>query len=300
MLQFNNNEKTSTVILSVLFIILYGSGFVAVKLGFPFASPLALLLYRSLISAVMFLVLAWIMKAQWPENWRQVGHIAVSGFFLIALFCIGTWISIDMGVPPATSALIIALQPLMVSLASHFLFKNAITAKQWLGLMIGLIGVILVVGEQASFNKAYLIGILMSFLGLFSLTIGSLYQKRYCAKMNIFSGGVIQAITTGIVCLILSLWFGPLTIHWTGQLIFSLFWMCIIVSLGAISLLYILLKRGESHKVASLFYLIPATTALISYFVFHTTLDEIQMTGMIVATLGVGLVNFKFQRKRLL
>lgn len=293
----NNNEKTSTAILSVLFIILYGSGFVAVKLGFPFASPLALLTYRTGFSVIMFLVLALIMKASWPENWRQVGHIAVSGVFMIAFFCIGTWTSIAMGVPPATSALIIALQPLMVSLVSYFLFKNAITLKQWIGLLVGLVGVILVVGEQASFDTTYLIGILLSFFGLISLTVGSLYQKRFCAHMNIFSGGVIQAVASGIVCLILARWFGPLTIHWTGQLIFSLFWMCVIVSLGAISLLYVLLKRGESHKVASLFYLIPATTAIISYVVFHTTLDSIQLTGMIVATLGVGLVNFKLRRK---
>lgn len=98
MFNTNNNEKTSTAILSILFIILYGSGFVAVKLGFPFASPLALLTYRTGISVIMFLILALVMKASWPENWRQIGHIAVSGVFMIAFFCIGTWTSIAMGV----------------------------------------------------------------------------------------------------------------------------------------------------------------------------------------------------------
>lgn len=293
-----NKENRTVFILSILFILLYGSGFVGAKLGFPFAKPLVFLVWRFGISTVLLLMLSFIMKAAWPDTWKQVGHIAVSGFFLVALFSIGTWESMNLGVPPAISALIIALQPMAVALASYFLFKKTVDKKQWIGLSLGLLGVVLVVGEQASFDKTYLVGVLMSFLGLLGLTVGNLYQKRFCTKMNVFTGGVIQSVASGIICLLLAICFEPFVVHWTGQFVFSMFWMCVVVSLGATSFLYILLRKGESHKVASLFYLIPAVTAIISYFVFHTTLDAIQLTGMIIATLGVGLVNFKWSIKR--
>lgn len=295
-MSINSKESRMVFILSALFILLYGSGFVGAKLGFPFAKPLVFLVWRFGISTVLLLLLSFIMKAAWPNTWKQVGHIAVSGFFLVALFSIGTWESMDLGVPPAISALIIALQPMMVALISYFFFKNSIDKSQWAGLILGLLGVVLVVGEQASFDKTYLVGILMSFIGLLGLTVGNLYQKKFCTTMNIFTGGVIQSVSSGILCLLLALCFEPFVVHWTGQFVFAMFWMCVVVSLGAISFLYILLRKGESHKVASLFYLIPAVTALISYFVFHTTLDVIQLIGMAIAMLGVCLVNFKFSK----
>ncbi len=200
-----------------------------------------------------------------------------------------------MGVPPATSALIIALQPLTVSFVAYFIFKKEINVNQWIGLFLGLLGVMLVVGEHASFNTKYLIGVLMSFLGLLGLTVGNLYQKTFCSSMNIFTGGAIQSMVAGLVCLVLTFFFEPFVVQWNGQFIFSLFWMSVVVSIGAISFLYILIRRGESHKVASLFYLIPAITAIIAYFVFHSTLNTMQIIGMFITMLGVALVNIKFK-----
>ena len=291
-----SNNKWLVLSISIGFIILYGSGFVGAKLGFPYAKPLVFLVWRFAISSALLLALAWVFKSKWPSNFKQLIHTSIAGLFLVGLFSIGTWESMDMGVPPAISALIIALQPLVVAIASYFIFKKAIDKKQWMGLLLGLLGVILVVGEQASFNKIYLAGVLMSFLGLFGLAFGNLYQKYFCTEMNIFSGGFIQSVVSGFMCLVLSAFLEPFAVQWTGQFIFSMFWMCVVVSLGAISFLYILIKKGESHKVASLFYLIPAVTALISYVVFHTTLEKVQLTGMAIATLGVGLVNFKFKK----
>jgi len=212
---------------------------------------------------------------------------------LVGVFSIGTWISIDMGVPPAISALIIALQPLLVALFSRFFLKSKINRSQWLGLFLGLIGVALVVGENSGISSHYLVGILMSFLGLLGLTIGNLYQKKFCGEMNIFTGGIIQSSTSGIVCLIAAYFFESFHIQWTGQFIVALTWMSVIVSLAAISFLYILLKRGESHKVASLFYLVPVATAIIAYIVFGTSLHMMEILGMLIAVAGVALVNVK-------
>src|SRR3990167_3201563 len=292
----SENDRVLVLTLSILFIILYGSGFVGAKLGFPFARPLVFLVLRFLISTILLLLIAFFTKAAWPKSCKQVGHIAVSGVFLVCIFSIGTWISMDMGVPPAISALIIALQPLAFAVASHFILKRYVSKMQWIGFILGLIGVALVVGEKASFNSTYLVGVIMSFIGLLGLTVGNLYQKHFCSHMNIFTGGVIQSVVSGTICFILAYFFEPFKVQWTGQFIFALLWMCMIVSLGAISFLYILLRKGESHKVASIFYLVPAVTAIISYFVFKTTLDFYEIMGMLVVMIGVGMVNIKFKK----
>jgi len=202
----------------------------------------------------------------------------------------------DMGVPPAISALIIALQPLLVAIVANLLLKESVSLQQWLGFILGLIGVALVVGERVSFSHTYLVAVLMSVLGLIGLTAGNLYQKRFCAHMNIFTGGIIQSGVSAVVCFILGVLFEPLQIIWTGKFIFALFWMSVVVSIGALSLLYILLRRGKANKVASIFYLVPVVTAVVAYFVFGSTLDKVQLTGMFIAVIGVALVNVKLRK----
>lgn len=287
------NTHYSTLFISILFVILYGSGFVGAKLGLPFAKPLVFLTLRFLISAAILFVIAILIRVKWPSSWQSVFHTGISGFFLVGLFSIGTWVSIDMGLPPATSALIIALQPLSVAIGSRYFLKTKINISQWFGLLLGLFGVILVVGDKAHFSIHYLLAVLMSFLGLLGLTVGNLYQKRFCSEMNIVTGGIIQSGTSGIVCLIIAYFTEPFQIQWTGQFIIALTWMSLIVSLAAVSFLYVLLKRGESHTVASLFYLVPVATAVIAYLVFGSTLHDIEIAGMFITMTGVAIVNFK-------
>jgi drug/metabolite transporter (DMT)-like permease len=290
------NDSLQIATYSGLFILLYSGGFVGVKLGFPYAHPLIFLILRFVVSAVLLCVLSFITKAKWPSSWKQTMHIAVAGLFLMGLVSIGTWTSIDMGVPPAVSALILALQPLAVALISTVFQKKHISPLQWIGMLFGLIGVLLVVWDKASFDMHYLTGILFSFLGLIGLTVGNLYQKQFCANMNIFTGGVIQCVSSGIICFILALLFEPFRVIWSEQFIFALFFMSVVVSIGALSFLYILLRKGETHKVASLFYLIPAVTAVMSYFAFGTVLTPVELLGMFIAMIGVGLVNIKFKK----
>lgn len=289
---FAKSDK-GTTLYALMFIILYGSGYIGAKLGFPYANPLSFLDVRFLLSFFILLILSMFTRAKWPKTLKEVAHIAISGLFLIGIFSIGTWTSMDMGVPPATSALIIALQPLTIAIASHFLLHNPVDQKQWYGLVLGLIGVFLVVGEHASFNTHYLLGVMMSFLGLVGLTVGNIYQKTFCSNMNIITGGAIQSLASAIFCCILTVLFSHFQIKWTGEFIFALSWMSIVVSLGAISILYILLRRAELHKIASIYYLIPAVTAIIAYFVFGNVLNMLQITGMIIAMFGVALVNIR-------
>lgn len=283
--------------LSILFILLYGSGFIAAKIGLLYAPPFIFLAIRFTITVFLLLIIAYYLKSKWPTCWHDILHIAISGLLLLALFSVGTWQSMKMGLSPAISSLIISLQPLLVAIFAHFFLSEKIKLIQWIGLLLGIFGIILTVGEKVSFSHQYFVAVLLSVAGLVGLTSGSLYQKYFCSKMDVITGGIIQSLSAGIICLILGLLFEPLTIRLTKPFAFSLLWMSIIVSIGAISILYILLKHKQSSQAASMFYLVPLVTALFSYLFFSLALDIIQIIGMTISILGVSLVNFSFKRR---
>ena len=245
---------------------------------------------------MILLIVVLVFHIPWPTSWQQTLHIAIAGALLAGIFSIGTWISMAMGLPPAISALIIALQPLLVAIIANLLLKETINLLQWLGFIFGLLGIVLVVGEEVHLHHISSIAILMSFLGLLGLTLGSLYQKHFCTNMNVFSGGFIQAVSSATICIPFNLFFTPLHLHWNVQFIFALVWMGIIVSIGGLSILYLLLRHGKASKVASIFYLVPIVTAILAYFIFGTHLNLLQLFGILLTVTGVALVNVKLDK----
>ena len=166
-----------------------------------------------------------------------------------------------------------------------------VTSRQWLGFVLGLFGVTLVVLRKLSFEGSELSGLLFSVVALFGITAGTLYQKKYCVLMDLRSGTVIQYATASLAMLALALAFETMNINWSGEFIFALTWLTVILSVGAISVLYLLIRRGEAARVASLFYLVPPFTALIAYFLFGETLGPLALCGMALAVIGVSIVN---------
>lgn len=286
-----------SLFLSLGFILLFGSGFVAAKIGMEYSSPLFMLAIRFFITTIVLGVLAIILRPKWPASWKMYFHIAIAGALIVGVFSIGSWVAISMGLPPAFSALIIALQPLLVAILSSFMLRESVGIQQWIGLILGLIGVALVVGEGATFNSHYLIAVIFAVIGLLGMALGNLYQKKFCSQMNVYTGGFIQSGTSAILCLILGALFGRFTVEWTTPFILSLLWLSVIVSTGAMSCLYLLLRNGEANKVASIFYLVPIVVAVIAYCVFGTTLTHKELLGMLITVVGVSLVNVKLKRK---
>ena len=273
-----NTEMQSTskgvyVTLSLLFVALYGSGFVGAKIGLPYAEPLTFLAIRFSVTFFLLLGISVALKAKWPNSWSQVGHIAVSGLFLQATFSAGVFVALELGVSPAISALIIALQPIVVGLAAGPLLGEKITPIKWVGLTLGLIGVGFVVGGKVGLTHGYLLGVLMCVIGLLGLAAGNLYQKRFCSHMNVFTGGVIQAAAAAISMWVLAPFFESMHVQWTHAFVFALFWMSVVVSIGALSILYVLIRNGEANKVASLFYLVPVAAGHYSIFCLWTGVE---------------------------
>ena len=278
-----------------LFVLLWSTGFVSAKFGLPYAEPLTFLLWRFALVVALMLPLALAMRAAWPGSPTQVGHVAVAGVLMQGGYLAGVFCSIHLGMSAGVSALIVGIQPILTAFASAPLFGERLRARQWLGLVLGFGGVLLVVLGRSALSGITPATLSLSVLALVSITAGTLYQKRYCGAVDLRTGSVIQFCAAGLVLLPLALAFETMRVDWTGEFVSTLVWLVLVLSIGAISLLYVLIRKGAATKVASLFYLVPPTTALMAYFMFGETLNLVAMAGMALAAIGVALVVYRRQ-----
>jgi drug/metabolite transporter (DMT)-like permease len=198
------------------------------------------------------------------------------------------FVAIEQGVPAGIVALIAGLQPLLTAAMALPLFGERVNTSQWVGLFLGLTGIALVVGEKLS--PAGADGIGFAFFALLSFTAGTLYQKRYCERMDLGAGSFIQFAASMVALAILAPLFETLHVEWDGEFVFALGWLVLVLSLGAVSLLLLLIRAGEAAKVASLLYLVPPVTALIAFATFGEKLGSGALLGMLISAAGVALV----------
>lgn len=276
-----------------LFVLLWSTGFIGARLGLPYAEPMTFLAVRFLIVAVMLLVLSLATGAPWPRRGKEYLHIALAGLLLHGVYLGGVFASIYHGVQAGVSALIVGIQPLLVAALAGRILGERVTGLQWFGLTLGLIGVGLVVANKLALGLGSPFGMALSVLALLGITAGTLYQKRFCANMDLRSGNVIQFVAAGLAITALAFIFERREIVWSGDFIFALAWLCLVLSVGAVTLLYLLIRRGAAAKVSSLFYMVPPCTALVAYFMFDERLSPTALLGMAFAVLGVALVNVR-------
>ena len=285
---------TSTaVVMPAVFVFLWSTGFIGAKLGLPYAEPMTFLAIRFAIAVALLLLIALVCRAPWPRSWRAVGHIAVMGLLMHGAYLGAVFASISFGVEAGVSALIVSMQPLLVAVAAGPLLGERISRLQWLGLLLGVIGVVLVVWRKLELGIGTPSGMALSGIGLVALAAGTLYQKRFGGDMDLRSGNVIQYAAAGVFCALLALIFEQRSVVWSGEFIFAMGWLVLVLSLGAITLLYLLIRRGAASSVSSLFFLTPPVTALIAYLLFDETFGALSLIGMVIAVVGVALVNLK-------
>ncbi len=278
-----------------LFVLLWSTGFVSAKYGLPYAEPLTFLLLRFGLVVALMLPLALAMRAAWPASLRQCAHVAVAGVLMQGGYLSGVFCSIHLGMSAGVSALIVGIQPILTAFASAPLFGERLRPRQWTGLVLGFGGVLLVVLGRSALSGITPATLALSVLALVCITAGTLYQKRYCGAVDLRTGSVIQFSAAGLVLLPLALAFETMQVRWTGEFIFALAWLVLVLSIGAISVLYVLIRKGAATKVASFFYLVPPTTALMAYGMFGETLKPAAMAGMALAAIGVALVVYRRQ-----
>jgi len=275
----------------LLFVVLWSTGFIGAKLGLPYAEPFTFLALRMGIAAALLAVFAVLTRAPWPQSGIQALHFAVAGLLVHALHLGGVFSSIKFGLPAGVAALVMGLQPLLTAVVVGRVLGETVTARQWLGLGLGLIGIILVLENRFHSGQISLPGLLSVGFGLMALTAGTLYQKRFCGQMDLRSGGAIQYAVSAVFLTLAALLTETLQIHWTGEFIFALGWLVLVLSFGAVGLLYTLIRRGAAARIASLFYLSPPFAVLFAYLLFGETLGPTALIGMLIVALGVALVN---------
>ncbi|MDD5298242.1 MAG: DMT family transporter [Rhodocyclaceae bacterium] len=271
-----------------LFVLLWSTGFIGAKYGLPHAQPLSFLLVRYALVILLMGLLVLAMQAPWPKDLRKCAHIGVTGLLVHGVYLGGVFWAISRGLPAGITSLIVGLQPLLTAAFAGLMLGDKVRPRQWLGLLLGLIGMTLVLSSrvQAGFGIA---GFPAALLALVGITLGTLYQKRFCPSFDFRSGAVLQFAPAAVATLLVAGVVEDFRIEWTPSFLFALSWLVLVLSIGAISLLNFLIRSGSAVNVASLFYLVPPCTAVIAWLAFGETLTPLALGGMAVAVWGVYL-----------
>lgn len=287
----------SAIIIPSVFVFLWATGFIGARYGLPYMEPMTFLAIRMGLASVILLIIALISKASWPPTPLAAIHVIVSGLLVHGGYLGGVWAAIAIGMPAGMVSLIVGMQPILTSIAAFIILNERLSLRQWSGLFIGLIGLFLVLGHRVSGHDLTPMSGLYACIGLVSISAGTVYQKKFFASVDIRTGGVLQYIASGLLFWILALCFEQRTIHWNTSLVFAMAWSVLALSVGAVALLYKLIRDGEASEVSSLLYLVPPVTALIAYISFNERLTTTAMFGMALVALGVALVVLRFQTR---
>jgi drug/metabolite transporter (DMT)-like permease len=273
----------------VFFVFLWSTGFIVAKFGLPYAPPLTFLILRCAAVLLVLVPLVLLFKAPWPKG--NIGHIAVAGLLLQAGYLGGVWCAIKLGMPAGVTALIVGMQPILTAACAP-LIGESVRPRQWLGLVFGLAGVALVVYAKITLVGLSPLAIGYCVLALLSITAGTMYQRRYCPRFDLRTGTVIQFAATVALLLPLAVVFEQFSpalasVQWTPSFIGALLWSVFALSIGAIFLLFTLLRRSDATVVTSLLYLTPPTTALMAWLMFGEAFSVLGVIGMAIAVIGV-------------
>ncbi|MDA1118230.1 MAG: DMT family transporter [Proteobacteria bacterium] len=274
-----------------LFVVLWSTGFVGAKLGLPYAEPATFLEIRFMAVLALLLPLCWIMRAPWPQTRAEFLHMAFAGALIQGGYLGGVFLSLSLGMPAGVSALITALQPILAAVLSVWLLSERTNTRQWLGLVLGIAGVVLVVREKWVLEGVGVAATAFSVLALVSISLGAVWQKRHCARIDLRTGAAIQFGAAILVLAPVALLFETREVTWSLELFVAITWLVFALSLGAVFLLFWLIRHGAATRVASLMYLVPPCTALVAWPLFGETYTAFSAAGMALAMLAVWLVS---------
>lgn len=274
-----------------LFVFLWASGFIGARYAMPWAEPFSFLSFRFLLAMLLLGLLAPLLRRGARWSFPAMVHSAVAGLFLHGVYLGGVFWSVDRGMPAGLAALLVGLHPLITVLLAGQVLGETVSIRHWVGLLIGFAGVALVLSPDlgvfaAGVDWSTFAASLVAVLGL---SAGSLWQKRFVRQDDLITGTCLQYLGAMMLMIMLAGMFEDQTYELTGELVFSLLWLVLVMSVGAILLLMFLIREGQASRVASLFYLVPATTAVQAWILFDETLTLVQIAGMAIAAFGVAL-----------
>lgn len=284
-------RKILISLIPFLFVFLWSTGFIGAKYALPFIEPFFLLFIRLVLTITVFLFLCVVFRAK-RLSARQAGHQMVTGFLMHGAYLGGVFAAIKWGMPAGISAIVVGVQPVLTAFLGWCCFDTHLRSKQWLGLGLGLAGVITVLlstGQQESVTLTWP-AMLAALSALIGISLGTLYQKRFGMDVNLLAGSLWQYISAAMLMAIMAWSFETREVVWDQQLILALGWLVLGLSVTAILLLMFMIREGETAKVASYFYLVPAVASIEAWLLFGETLSLVSITAIVVTVFGVYLV----------
>lgn len=278
-----------------VFVLMWSTGFIVARYGMPHAPPFSFLEMRYALSALCLLVWALAARAVWPQARTQWGHLAVTGVLMQACYLGGVWAAVKHGMGAGLSALLVGLQPVLTGLWLSAL-GGQVTRRQWVGLALGLCGLVLVVWHKLELGEVSALNLSFAVVALAGITAGTLYQKQFVQPCDVRVAGLIQMVAAFVVTIPLAMletetprWFTPAgTLN--VELVGALAWSVLGLTLVASSLLYLMIQRGAATRVASLMYLVPPVTALMAWQLFGEPITALTLFGVVLTAVGVSVV----------
>lgn len=282
--------KSLSRFVPALFVLLWATGFIGAGYAMPHAEPFAFLVVRFALSALLLLVIIWWWQAK-SLSPKSALHAAIAGTMIHGVYLGGVFWAIDHGMPAGLSALIIGLQPLVTTLLAGAFIGERVKPRHWVGLAIGFVGVVIVLSPRlgsigGGVTAATVGACLVSVVGI---SAGTVWQKRFVSETDLLTGTFWQYVGGGVIAAIAAITLESGTYRLTGELVFAMAWLVLVLSIGAVLLLMLLIRDGVVARVSSLFYLVPGVTAVLAFLLFGETLNLVQIGGIVIASLGVAL-----------
>ncbi len=279
-MSFLHKTSVASAATTSLFVLLWSSGAIVSKLGLAQATPFAFLLIRFLLALGALVLLGPLLKLRWPREPRAIGQALLTGGILLGAYQIFYLLALDLKVTPGVMATVMGVQPILTVM----LMERRRSLARLFGLCLGLAGLVLVVWQGIGLDGMSWSGMLFALLALASMTGGSILQKRITREPL---GTLPLQYLAGLLMCALVAPFQPLELQLNAQFLLSVAWMGLVVSVLATLLLYRLIARGNLVNVTSLFYLVPAVTAVLDYLIFGNRLAALSLLGMALIVIGL-------------
>ena len=276
-------------LLAWYFVAVWGSGYIATKIGLQYAAPFTFLSLRYIFGLVVLIPVILIWKPVWPKSGIQWGHLAVAGLLMHAVQLGGSHYAQYLGMSAGVIALIASTQPVFTALiASRFLHERLLP-RQWLGIALGLAGVVLVVWHKIDIREVTLASLVASVIALAGVTAATLYQRSFSPKADLKAAAVIQFGASLVVLAPLAAAVEGFRVAWDWPLFAAIAFLVILASLLGVSVLHVLMRHGEAARVSSMLYLPPVFAVGLEYALFGVLPSGLAFGGIAVACAGVAL-----------
>jgi drug/metabolite transporter (DMT)-like permease len=276
----------------IFFIFLWSSAFITTKPIIDYSDPFAALTFRFFFVAIGFFIFALYSKQKILVNKKNLIQSIFSGVLFHGFYLGGVFFSISKGMPTGITALIVTLQPILTNILAVPILKEKVSTKQWIGVILGFFGAVLVLGFDIGSNLP-VIGVISSFVALFAITSSTLWQKKLSNNLALSVSNMYQAIGGCLFHLVIIIFFTNPYIEFTQTFLISMSHQIFLVSFGAFTILMYLIKNNSASKTVSVFFLIPPISAIMAYFFLNEGLTTYDVIGLLLASIGVYIATQK-------